>query len=57
MCPYGCGTLARCAEIKATRPDAWAALHYSDPEEVKKRDEQATAVMMARIGKPQPWDY
>jgi hypothetical protein len=53
-CGYGCGSLARCAEIKATRPEAWAVLHYTDPIEVERRDAEATAVMMRQIGKPLP---
>lgn len=56
-CGYGCGTLTRCVEIKKTRPDAWRALHYTDPEEVARRNKEATAVMMARVGKPHPWAY
>ncbi|MEX2270419.1 MAG: hypothetical protein WD690_03050 [Vicinamibacterales bacterium] len=46
MCSYGCGTVTRCAELKATRPDLWAALHYTDPSEVARRDEEATQVML-----------
>jgi hypothetical protein len=37
-CPYCRQTLDRCAELKDTRLDAWRALHYSDPEEVKRRN-------------------
>lgn len=56
-CPYCHQSLTRCAEIQATRPDAWRALHYADPLEVARRDEEATATMMKQIGKPIPWDY
>lgn len=54
-CGYGCGTLTRCDEIKATRPEAWRALHYFDPSEVKRRNDLKTAEMMAQIGKPSRW--
>jgi hypothetical protein len=54
-CTYGCGTLARCAEMKATNYEAWEAIHGSDPEVVKKRDDLATTIMMKQIGKPHPW--
>ena len=54
-CGYGCGTLARCAEIKATRPDDWRALHNRDPAEQARRDAEATAVMLKQIGKPSPY--
>jgi hypothetical protein len=58
ICPYCHQPLTRCAQIKETRLDAWQALHYSDPEEVKRRDAEATAVMMHQIGKPLPdWYY
>jgi hypothetical protein len=56
-CAYGCGTLARCAELQATRLDAWRALHFLDPEEVKRRDAEATAVMMRQLRRGTPWDY
>jgi hypothetical protein len=48
-CPYGCGT--RCAEIRATRPDAWAALHHADPKEVERRNTLATAEMYVALGR------
>jgi hypothetical protein len=56
-CEYCHQTLTRCAEIKATRIEAWEALHYLDPAEVKKRDEHATAVMKKQLGKPLPEWY
>ncbi len=54
MCGYGCGSFERCAEIKATRPDVWQTLHYADPEEIARRDQEATRVMLARGGKGSP---
>jgi hypothetical protein len=54
-CLYGCESLSKCAALKTTRLDAWRVLHYADPEEVKRRDNEATDVMMARVGKPHPW--
>jgi hypothetical protein len=54
-CTYGCGTLARCAELKATRLDAWRALHFLDPDEVARRDKEATAEMLFMLGKPSPF--
>ena len=49
-CAYGCGTLARCAEIKETRPDVWACFHSLDPSEVAARDETATKTMLKTMG-------
>jgi ribosomal protein L40E len=54
-CPYGCGTLAKCAEIKATRPDTWEVLHGRDPEVIRKKDEAATAEMKFMLGKRNPY--
>jgi hypothetical protein len=54
-CAYCHQSHERCAEIKATNLDAWQVLHYSDPTEVAKRDEEATAIMMKQMGKPSPW--
>jgi len=30
-------------------------LHYDDPEEIKKRDEEGTTVMLKQMGKKSPW--
>jgi hypothetical protein len=49
VCRYGCGSLDRCAEIKETRPEAWRALHFLDPEEVKRRNEIATQEMLHQV--------
>lgn len=54
-CGYGCGSLTRCAEMKATRLDAWRVFHFLDKSEVARRDEEATRIMMQQIGKPSPW--
>lgn len=56
-CAYGCGTLERCAEIKATNYEAWEVLHGLDPEVIKKKDEAATAVMMRQLKRGTSWDY
>ena len=48
-CRYGCGTLARCAEIKATRPEDWETLHGLDPEVIARRDKEATEIMRKQI--------
>jgi hypothetical protein len=53
-CPYGCGSLTRCAELKGTRLDVWRVFHGNDPEEIARRDRDATAVMMRQVGKPLP---
>lgn len=55
QCGYGCGSLTRCAEIKATRLDTWRLFHQLDPAEIKRRDAEATAEMMHMIGKPSRW--
>ena len=46
VCAYGCGSLARCAELKQHAFDVWAVLHFLDPEEVARRDEYNSAVML-----------
>ena len=53
-CPYGCGSLDRCADLKAHRLDAWQVLHWTDPEEEQRRKAEATATMMkmVRYGNP-----
>lgn len=40
-CIYCHQSSKRCAEIKSTRLDDWRALHYADPAEIKRRDEDA----------------
>jgi hypothetical protein len=49
ICPY--------CRRKCVGPDhvAYETLHWDDPTEVKKRDKNATAVMLRQIGKPNPW--
>jgi len=56
LCKYCHQPLKRCAEIKESRLDAWQALHWNDPSEVKRRDDYATAVMMKQVGKRSPWE-
>lgn len=34
-CPYGCGTLERCATLKADDLDTWLVIHGRDPEAAK----------------------
>lgn len=53
-CGYGCGSLTKCAEIKATRLDTWRVLHSLDPEVIRARDEEATEVMKRMVGQPLP---
>lgn len=55
LCAYGCGTTGRCAELKISRPDTWEALHYTDPDEVARRDKEATEIMVQQVGKTSPW--
>ena len=45
VCAYCHQSPARCAQIKEQRLDDWRALHYSDPEEGKRRGDEATAEM------------
>ena len=49
VCPY--------CRRKCVGPDhvAYETLHWSDPAEVKKRDERATAVMRQQLGKLPDW--
>jgi hypothetical protein len=42
----------RDAELKRTNLERWRALHPGHPEEVARRNAEATRVMYARIGKP-----
>jgi hypothetical protein len=49
VCEFCHQTLARCAEIKSTRPDIWPTLHARDPEELKRRDKEATAEMFEAL--------
>jgi hypothetical protein len=50
-------TIERCAEIKEQHPDAFAALHHDDPDEVERRQEEATAIMMRQVGRGLPRWY
>jgi hypothetical protein len=34
------------ARLKEHNPDAWRAIHANDPEEIKRRTREATAVML-----------
>ena len=45
LCQYCHQPIERCAAIKATRPDAWCALHHNDPAEVERRRERADREM------------
>jgi hypothetical protein len=54
-CAYGCGT--RCVELKETRLDVWRLFHFLDPAEVKRRDDEATAVMFKQVGRGLPAWY
>jgi hypothetical protein len=45
VCRYCDKTTAACDELKESRPEAWRALHFLDPEEVKRRDQLATREM------------
>jgi hypothetical protein len=50
-CPY----CRRSACLGADHPE-FRVLHWDDPDEVKRRDQEATAIMLHQIGKPLP-DY
>ncbi len=54
-CEYCGQPISVCAEVRASRPDVWPALHWNHPDEVTRRNAAATATMMAQIGKPSPW--
>lgn len=55
-CGYGCGSLARCAEIKATRSEAWRALHFLDPQEAARRTQEANEDAVDQvIAREQQW--
>jgi hypothetical protein len=53
-CPYGCGSLTKCAANKTDRLAIWQALHFRDPEEIERRTTEATLEMIARVGKASP---
>jgi hypothetical protein len=56
-CEYCKQTIERCTEINEQHPDAFAALHHDDPDEVKRRQEEATAIMMRQVGRGLPRWY
>jgi hypothetical protein len=57
ICQYCHLPLARCEQIKATRLDNWRALHYSDPEEVERREKAATDEMFESLRRFGPYRY
>jgi hypothetical protein len=53
-CNYCNRSLDECAEIKATRLDVWQAIHALHPDEIARRDQEATTQMIKMVGKPLP---
>jgi hypothetical protein len=37
-------------------PEVLRIIHGNRPEEIERRNREATAVMLHRVGKPHPWD-
>jgi hypothetical protein len=56
-CPFCQKSPSECTDLKATRREAWAAIHYDHPDEVKKRDEAATAEMFESLRRHGPARY
>jgi hypothetical protein len=54
-CEYCRYSLARCAALKDTRLDIWRLLHFRDPEEIARKNREATEVMLCAV--PPPWWY
>jgi hypothetical protein len=54
-CPYCHMPMDTCATMREERPDIWPSIHWHHPEERKRRDAAATAVMMAQVGKQPPY--
>ena len=52
QCAYGCGPLEHCAKVKATNPEAWAAIHFNDPGEVERRRKDNFKIMMRTVKNP-----
>jgi hypothetical protein len=49
QCPWCHESIHACAQLKADRPEAWAALHFDDDDEVARRNGEATAEMMESL--------
>jgi hypothetical protein len=45
----------RDAWLKIHNLEGWRAIHWADPEEVARRNREATVEMMAQVGKPSRW--
>lgn len=48
-CRYCSESLDACAEMRTKRPDIWQALHLNHPEEVARRQKEATQTMLATM--------
>ena len=53
-CPYCDQSLATCNDMRQHDLPAWRSLHWSDPQEVQRRAEEATREMLHQAGKPLP---
>jgi hypothetical protein len=54
-CAYCLRSLADCADLRATDPDKFEALHVGSPEDIEKRRKEETAVMLRRAGTLPSW--
>jgi hypothetical protein len=52
VAPAAARPVDRDARLKALNLDSWRAIHWNDPEEVERRDQEATAVMLHQVGRP-----
>jgi len=53
-CRFCYQTPAACTALKTDNLDTWRTLHSLDPEEVARRDAEATAEMFHQVGRPLP---
>lgn len=54
-CPYCHQPPAACAATKTDWLEVWRTLHSLDPDEIARKNAEATAVMMMQVGKPPRW--
>lgn len=54
-CPYCHQPPAACAATKTDWLEVWRDLHSLDPDEIARKNAEATAVMMMQVGRPPRW--
>jgi len=54
-CQYCSLPVTDCESLRTRNLPTWRVCHGNDPAEIKRRDEEATAIMHHQIGRPKPW--